>query len=783
MSWRGLTALVLLAIANVFGASKLTISGYIIDSTSGETIIGVNVIVRGTTRGAATDVNGYFVISSLIAGNYTLDFRHIAYENKSLSVSLIDKSLILREIPLQPNILEMQGVSIVAERSEFADPLLETGHRVISQEAIRRIPTSRSDVFEALKFLPGVEGIDPISPLYAVRGSDTGENLILLDGVTIYNPYHYVSSSGLFNVYAIKNVELMVGGFDVEFGGRNSSVLYLTTREGNNQQLRGEIAPGTTHTRAAVDFPLNKTATMMISGRYYYNLFSRFLFDAPSYFYDLNASLNWKIGSRHRLMLRYFHSQDRLDFKSDTYLSYLGTTLDSDIFKDYDFRYRTQWRNQALSAVLKTIINPRIYWQMQVYHSSFKANNLSLIDFEYTADDSQKIKLFMASDIRGQIQDYGVKSKLDVHLTSWNQVKLGGEWNQYRFENEVLLNQFSEGRVLYQPGLIAGFLEDKFVLGLLSIRPGLRFSRFGNQSKWNQELRVNAAWQITDRYKLKLGHGEYLQHIVSVNTQEYELSQFLDNYYPLESGLPAASTQSILGLEGRFLKDINVSLDFYHKNITRTYAFDYNASQFAASAFPDKLRAGKGEAFGFELLVKGSWQRTSGWISYGWSQSTRQFPHIMNGKRFRFDYDRPHTLKAVLNHEINQNLEFSGTIRVLSGVPKTLETSYANYFYYDPVSNQYAQWPQVVTPVKNNIRLPYYLSLDLGMKKLLRKGIGADLARYLGAERAYLNVSFENLLFALQRNVWFYIRLDDKLYGFGGTSYIPTVSAGYSIQF
>jgi hypothetical protein len=432
--------------------------------------------------------------------------------------------------------------------------------------------------------------------------------------------------------------------------------------------------------------------------------------------------------------------------------------------------------------VLKTIISPRIYWQTQIYHSAFKANNLSLIDFEYTADDSQNIKLYMASEIRGQIQDYGVKSKLDIHLSSWNQVKLGGEWNQYRFENEVLLNEFSEGRVRYQPGQIAGFVEDKWTWGLVSIRPGLRFSRFGKQSKWNQELRVNAAWQMTDRFKLKLAHGEYLQHIVSVNTQEYELSQFLDNYYPLEFSLPAASRQSILGFEARFLKDLDISLDFYHKNMTRTYAFDYNAGQFAAASFLDKLRAGKGEAYGLEFLLKGSWKRTSGWISYGWSRSTRQFPHIMNGRRFRFDYDRPHAFKAVLNHEINQNLEFSGTIRVLSGVPKTLETSYADYFYYDPVSNQYAQWPQVVTPVKNNIRLPYYLSLDLGMKKLLRKGFGADLARYLGAERAYLNLSFENLLFALQRNVWFYVRVDDELYGLG-TNYIPVGSAGYSIQF
>ena len=759
-----------------------TISGYVVDGTTGETVIGVNVVVKGTNRGAATDGNGYFVIPVLEQGDYTLEIMHIAYEKKTLAVQLRNKSILLDNISLKPKVIELQNVSIVAEKSELADLSIEAGHRTVTAEAIRRIPASRGDVFRAIKYLPGVEGVDPVSPLYAVRGGDTGENLILLDGVPIYNPYHYVNSSGLFNVYAIKNVELMVGGFGAEYGGRNSSVLYITTREGNNKKIHGEFSPSTTRTKGIIDFPIGKNATMMISGRYHYDLFTRFLFDAPSYFYDFNVSLSWKLGSRHWLTFRYFHSRDYLDFKSETYFNYLGNTIDTDLFDNYDFKMKTKWRNRAASVVAKSILSPNIYWQTRLYYTEFKANNLSLIDYEYTGDDGKTTKLLMKTDIHGKIHDVGLKSKLDIHLFKWNQLKIGGEWNQYQFQNEVLLNGFSEGQISRKPSLVSGFIEDKINIGFLSVRPGIRISRFSSQRTWDKEYRINGAYQITSKIKLKASWGRYYQYIVSINTQEYEMSQFLDNYFPLEGKLPSYSVHSIIGIENNLTRNIQLSVDLYHKDIKRTYSYDYNASQLDAESFFDKLREGRGKSYGVELLLKGKWGKTSGWVSYGYSNSTRQFPHIMNGRNFRFDYDRPHTFKTIINHEINPNLEFSGTLRVLSGVPKTLETGYASYYYYDPLTNQIGEWPHVVTPVKNNIRLPYFFRLDLGMKKLLRHGFGARLAKYLGADRAYLNFNFGNALFFVQRNVWFYINLEDNLYGLG-TNYFPELSFGYSIQF
>jgi len=769
---------------SAFSASR-TVSGYVVDATTGETIIGVNVVVRGTSNGAVTNANGYFVIASIDPGTYVLDFTHIAYTKKSLSVDLTSKSVLLKEVALEPRVLKREAISVIGQKSQLGDLHLESAHRELSARTIRQIPGSQGDVFRAIKYFPGIEPVEPFSPLYTVRGGDPGENLILLDGVPIYNPYHFVGGNSLFNLYAIKDIELMIGGFGVEYGGRNSSVMYITTREGNNQAFHGEISPGITENMAVFDFPIGRQATMMISGRFYNDLISRFLIDMPSYFYDMNTTLSMKIGDRHRFILRGFLSRDAMDFTSKTYFGYLGTTFDTDVFEDYDFGIHTHWKNRAISFIAKSVLHPNLYWQNQIYGSFFRSQNYFLYDWNYEFVDlieTIRLKFYMETDIRTAIGDRGWKSIFTWKPYGIHTLKWGWERCWYTFENDIWINKFSEGKVRYRPGLLAFFGEDKLSFRLFSIRPGLRMFRFGAQEKWYHEFRVNFALALTDQMTLKGAWGQYLQPIVSLNTQEYEISQYLDNYYPLMHVPPSYSIQSLLGLEGKIGSTLSFSLDLYHKDIQRTYMYDYTLSQMEALQFSQKIRPGRGKAYGLEILLKGNWGRLSGWFGYGVSRSTRQFPHIMQGKTHLFDYDRTHSLKTVLNYQVHPDLEYSGTLRILSGIPKTLESAYCFYHYYFPLENRVAYYSVPITPVKNNIRLPMFVKLDLGMKKRVRKGFGARLAKYLHADEASLYLTFGNLLFLVQRNVWFYVRNDGKLYGIG-TNYIPEFSAGYAIRF
>jgi len=764
-------------------AQKLTISGYVTDTNTGETIIGVNIIVKGTNKGAASDGNGYFVISGLAPGKYTLMFSHIAYEEKKINLFLENKSLVLKDTPIKPKAVQVDEIVVLGEKSDVADPEIEISHLELSPRAIKTIPSGYSDVFRALKYLPGVEGIDPISPLYSARGGDPSENLVLLDGVTIYNPYHYVTASSLFNLYAVKNIELLVGGFGAEYGGRNSSVLYITTKEGNNKKLHGEIEPTTSHTRAVFDFPVGKNATMMVSTRAYYDLVSRFLFSSPSYFYDMNFSLNWKINQQNRLSLRYFFSKDLFDYDFDRISSYFATTFDTDIFDDYHLNYFNKWYNQAATAILKTIISPSIFLQSQLSGSFFSSDNLSKIEFEYEDDESKnKIKLDYKTEIQNKIQDISGKSTLNIRLNSSNTFKLGGEFNYYAFSNNLEINDFGEGKTDRKPDLIAGFVENKTTLGPISVRPGIRLSKFSYQNKWYREPRFNSVIKMPYNFKIKAAWGKYYQYIISMNSQEYEISQFLDNYYPLKSNKPSASTHYILGIEKSISWNSRFSVDFYYKDISRTYCFDTNLSESEILSFSEKLREGSGKAYGMEVMWQGTWNRFSGWVSYGLSRAERSYPHIMNGKRYLFDYDRTHSFKAVINHQIHPALSYSGTLRILSGVPKTLERSIKSYYYYDPFLNEIATYPTYRSDMKNNARFPLYIRLDLGLKKKIRSGFGAELAEFLGADEAFLNVRFGNLLFFL-RNVWFYIPMGEGDYYGLGSNYIPEFSMGYTIKF
>ena len=790
MNFRLFIVVFLIHFAPILAAQDYVVSGYVVDEETGETLIGVNIVLQGENRGAATDNNGFFWIPGIPQGAHTLQFSYIGYETQNVEIKITDKSIVLEEISLIPVNLEGKEIVVTAKKSELIDAEIETSPLEITQEAIRSIPLARKDLFKSLKYLPGIEGIDPFSPLYAVRGGDPGENLVLLDGVTIYNPYHFVTSSGLFNVYAIKKAEMLVGGYGAEYGGRNSSVLYITTREGNDKKLHGEIEPTTTETRAIFDFPVGENATMMVSGRYYYNLLARFLFDMPGYFYDLNLSFNWKINSYNRLFVRSFYSRDYLDYSFERFSHYFKSMLneeEKDIFDNYDIIFNTIWDNYTTSVSLKTIIHPSVYLQTQLAGSFFSATNLTRFDLEVeNEENNETIKLDYTTDILSKIRDLSLHSILNYKPNAAHSLKLGAKYNRYMFSNNIRINALGEGVVTRNPELVAGFIEDKMTLGYFVIRPGLRVSRFSFNKKWYAEPRLNLVIDLPFNVKFKSAWGKYYQYIISINSQEYELSQFLDYYYPLKQRKPSASTHYILGFEKSFDRGEHLTVDLYYKDITRTYTFDYNASEADIYSFTDKLKEGSGYSYGIEVLLKLNWKKFSGWLSYGLCKSTRSYDHIMNGKRFLFDYDRTHSLKAVGHYYVRPNLSFSATLRFMSGVPKTLESGGKSYFYYDPQTGEYAFYPTYINDVKNNARLPYFLRLDLGMRKQIRTGFGAELANYLGAHESYFNVSLGNILFLLHRNViWYFpfgFEKEKKLYGLG-SNYFPEFSVGYTVKF
>lgn len=783
--------LLLLSCFAAYGQSY-SVSGYVSDAETRETLIGATVVIHNSNQVTVTDKNGYFSITGLKPATYEIKFSYIGYEEVIQQIDLTGK-VVLNEVKLQPAPLKISEVSIVAMQSDkVADKEIEIGQKTLTPQLIQSIPTARNDIFSAIKYLPGIDRTEPFSPLYSTRGGDPGENAVLLDGVMIYNPYHASTTSGIFNTQTIKNVDLLVGGFGAEFGGRNSSVMYITTKDGNPNEFHGEIEPSTFHSKVFLEFPAGKNASMIIAGRYLYDVPYSFIFHSTNYFYDYNISYTKRINNRNRITLKYFESKDYAGYDFNTFYRYVGNSFDTDIYDEFNFRQRNDWKNSAFTVIHKGILSPRLFLRTQLYYSSHKSNNFSELDLEFEYEDQNRdtlsLKWTTSTGLESEIRDLSAKTSLNIRTNTFNEIKLGIEYNTYFFKNGVSVNGLDNGTLSRSPTLISAFIEDKLTTKAFVLRPGMRFTLYRN-NKWLYEPRINLSVNLPYAIKFKAAYGQYLQYIISMNTNELEMSQIVDYYYPIWDKEPSKSTHYIIGLEKRISKNINLSIDAYYKDIANTYTFDINQSGIEAFGFSNKLEYGNGKAYGIEFFLQGRFKKVSGWMSYSLAKATRQYPEssINDGEEYPFDYNRRHTFKMILNNQITPNFAFNTSFLLQSGIPRSIETTTQSFYQYNPLTNAVDYFPLYASSDKNAATMPPLVNLDFSLKRKLIGGFGKEIADFLHADESYVTVTIRNVLF-IYRNVEYYYPgtftdvYYDKYFPFG-SNYLPGVGISYTLKF
>lgn len=779
--------LFLLLVSGFAGWSqKNTLSGIVYDAQNGETLIGATIQVVGIDgKGASTNLNGFFSFPGIEAAEIEVVISFIGYDTKKQALVFNQSNAAFIEVRLKPATITLGQVNIVElSANQVGDREVETSQHRLSPKAIKSIPTARNDVFKAMRFLPGVEATEPLSPLVSVRGSDPGENLIMLDGVTIYNPYHFLSSSGIFNMQTVKNIDMLVGGFGAEYGGRNASVIHISTKDGNEQGIHGEVNPSIVESKVFVEFPVNSKTTMMVAGRLNYDIMGNFVLNSNNYFYDANFSLTHRFNPRNRIDLKYFGSKDHTSMSFNNFyklmghsLERMGDTLIYQSFLDMDFTWKNQWRNNIATAIWKSVVSPRLYFRIQAYASLHDANNYS--SFKMEVED---VAFNTSTRFKSKVHDYTAKASLNYTPFFGNELKLGTEYSSYLFANGSQINGIDGASAEVKPTLLSVFAEDKIKIRGLILRPGLRLTRF-NQKEFNYEPRINLVLDLGHQLKFKAAYGTYYQYIISMNTQELEFNQFLDYYYPLNNVQPSLSYHYIAGFEKKLGKRLELSLDVYYKDIARTYTFDLLQSQFEAFALSNKIFEGSGITYGAELMLKGQVQKFSGWTSYTLARSSRSFPNIMDSKEYLYDYDHLHTLKGVINFQATERIAYSADFMFQSGVPRSIENSLQMYYMYEPVTGQMIYSPQFTIDQKNSSRMPWVMQINLGLEKKVVRGFGKDIATFFKADESYLIVNVRNVLF-LRRNVMYYF----PIMGYDryipiGSEYLPSVSVGYTLKF
>ncbi|NOZ74944.1 MAG: TonB-dependent receptor [FCB group bacterium] len=766
----------LLLLILVLPLRAYNVSGYIIDGETGESIIGVNVFIGELGIGDATNLDGFFILRNVQPGNYTLTVSHIAYGLEKQKISVGRKDLFLGNLTLTPAPLSTQAVEVTGVKNSIIHKETDIASFQVDPTVLTDVPQLNKDVFALLKYSPSVTVADPYSPQYFVRGSDPGENLVQLDGMTIYNPQHFLGSYAIFNPYAIKNIEMLMGGFDAEYGGRNASILNIATREGNHREIHGEFRPSISGLTGAIEFPVNRQTTAMISGRFLSDLMLRVIMGSPNVMMDFNSTLQTKIG-RTRLRFSGFYARDYMDYSVDNIFLFLP----QDLFDEFREGFITNTNNLALGISTNTLLRPNLLLETQLYHSRSQVDNHTY--FGYTTTDTTSaldIVFNFNTRIENAIADNTVKANLKWYAFKHQTFKFGFELNDLGFSHELGRTVEKRNPYRYDTEFQAVFIQDEVALGNLLIKLGLRNSRSKRQATWQQEPRLSASLRLGNS-TLKAAYGHYYQYLTSMDSRNDEMVQFLDYYSAIDQQEPINSVHYILGLEGQLNPRLDYSLSTYYKVLNRIYRSTYSNNRLA-EAGGQLIEQGEGEAYGVEALVRGEVGRLSGWISYTWSRGLRRYPSIMNGKTVIFDGDQPHNLKAVLMFKLTPDITASSTFRFTSGFPRTWETGQLMHYQYDPLNHSLGAFATSITPERNNVRYPPRLTWDIGWKKKLRSGFGFYLAEYLGGLDAFFNMTLRNLLF-LHRDPTYYFYFPN--YGYYGYDFefIPSVSVGYSIRF
>ncbi|OAV43615.1 TonB-dependent receptor [Lewinella sp. 4G2] len=716
--------------------SQTTISGYLTDQTSGEPLLSATVLEVNSGKGAVANTYGFYSLT-LPAGmtEAKLRFSYIGYQNQEQTFQLGEDQTL--DIQLSASV-DLEEIVVTSDRGERIEQQTQMSRTEVPVAQIKRIPAllGEVDVLKTLQLLPGVQsGGEGTTGLY-VRGGSPDQNLVLLDGVPIYNVSHLLGIFSVFNADALRSVTLTKGGFPARYGGRLSSVLEINMKEGNLKKWEGEGSIGIISSKLTLSGPLIKDKTsILISGRRTYADFiaKPIIKSAASsegtdvdlslYFYDLNGKLQHKINDKNRLFLSFYTGED-----------VFGTEI-KDEFET--FGGGTDWGNLVTAARWNWEISPKLFMNTTATYSKYDININALQDDGM--DD------FRAKYISG-IYDFGGKVDLDYIPNPDHYIRFGGGWTNHTYrpgavslkantDGEVELDTLIGSQVDYS-NEFQTYVEDDFRLGALKVNAGLHFSAFSVNSELYTSLqpRLGLRYLLKNDLSLK-GSFSTMQQYINLLTSE-ALSLPTDLWVPSTDRVkPQQSWQVATGVAKTFDNKYEISLEAYYKQMKNVVSFREGASFVTGieDDWENKVTQGEGEAYGLELFVQKKEGRFTGWLGYTLSWNWREFEELNSGNRFPFRYDRRHDLSLVGNYNLSEKVWLSGAFVYGTGNAVSLPTfGYATAQRPGRFGNDFTE----AGVSKNSFRMSNYHRLDLSISFRKQKKWGTR-TWVIGAYNAY----------------------------------------------
>ena len=718
-------------------AQKYTISGYVMDAASKETLIGATVFDKNSGKGCATNSYGFYTLT-LNPGEVDLQVSYVGYTQRNEAFEL--KENLTMNFALTTNI-ELDEVVVEATRATVSARSPQMSVVELPVQQIKSIPTlfGEADVLKAIQLLPGVQNGSEGSAGMYVRGGGPDENLLLLDGVPVYNVNHMMGFFSVFNPDALKNVTLYKGSFPAHFGGRLSSVVDIRMKEGDMQQYHGNVSVGLISSKLNLEGPIVKDKlSFNLSFRRTYSdlLMKPALWIAKTqmeevnklkagyYFYDLNAKLNWKISDKDRLYLSFYSGDDAIYFKVKN-KDYAADEIQNQNFLNMDWK----WGNKVSALRWNHVMSQKLFMDASVNYTQYRHDlGMSIIEeYVYQQYNNAIAKDEFSMAYKSGINDLTAKVDFDYTPLPNHEIRFGGNYTYHQFRPEVQSMKFINGNITEvdttagSPKVFAHetalYAEDNMTLGdIFRVNAGVHYSTFTVEGKTYQSVqpRLSTSVMLASNLSLKAGYAYMTQYVHLLSNSSPSLPT--DLWVPVTANIvPMNDHQVSLGAFYELPKLFDISIEGYYKSMDNLLEYKDGASFFGSSErWDEKVSMGKGWAYGVEFLVQRSFGKTTGWIGYTWAHAKRKFDRegmvINQGKVFPAKYDRRHDLSITVQHKFNDRFDISGTWVFSSGNCGTLGTQ-----IYEGLVTDWGTLPAIYARERNNFRLGNYHRLDVGM--------------------------------------------------------------------
>ena len=693
--------------------TKFTISGYVKDSLSGETLIGATISFQDKGRSVTSNQYGFFSLT-LPQGNYSLLISFAGYISQEVSVRL-DSNINLNLQLLQRSVL--QEVVVSSKRKDANVTNAQMGKFDLTMTQIKSVPVlfGEVDILKTLQLLPGVRNAGEGNTGLYVRGGGPDQNLIMLDDAIVYNTGHLFGFFSIFNSDAIKNTSLIKGGMPAQYGGRLSSVLDVAMKEGNMKGFEVEGGLGAIASRVSVQGPLEKDkASFIVSARRtYVDVLAKPAISKSSdfygsgyYFYDLNTKVNYKFSDKDRLYLSGYFGRDVFTFNN----------------ANRSFKANIPWGNATATLRWNHVFNKKLFANTTLVYN----------DYYFTfagAQNDFSIKL------NSGIRDATGKVDFDFYPAPQHKVKFGGLYTYHKFTPNVLSG--NQGSTVFTPnnegtkyaGETGLYIQhDWEISDKIKLSSGLRYSTFTQMGPYTifdrdvdgnkldstvysrgqkiktyggLEPRMTVRYSLNDETSVKASVTRNMQyiHLVSNAGSTLPTDLWVPSTYRVK---PQISWMYAAGLFKNFNDNMfETSLEVYYKDMQNQIEYREGYSQSLKDP-EEEFVFGRGWSYGAEFYLNKSRGKFTGWIGYTLSWTWRKFDQLNGGEKFPAKFDRRHDLSVVGMYELNKKWKLSSVFVYGTGNSTTLPERF--YIINGVLTQEYSK--------VNSYRLPAYHRLD-----------------------------------------------------------------------